>query len=472
MHRTACTIVIALCGAPASAQLAVEVSEDGHLTAAPGVHAPEARAARGVPLPFGAAPDWDFQMRRPVGGMQVIDINQDGFNDLVVGCYSSNSFPPYPDYEEIIFLNTGTELEATPSWTSAIETHCGDVQVGDVNGDTIPDIVTIHGGVRADSVRVYHGVPNALPSTSPSWTSSTTPSVWGTSGLLVDLDKDNDLDLVTTNQGLSPDPFRPMFQFENLGTALELNPTWRSLDSDIQNGLDAADYDGDTWVDVGVAKWANWESAVYKNNAGTLGTTPDWTRGETDTDKGAAFADINMDGTMDLLIGGDDSTLWSNDGAGNLLLEWTANPGFSGPQEVHAWDAEGDGDMDFFEVHFSDGKTHIYLNESGVLSTTPSWTYDAPEVGSALAFGDINGDGRNDLVIGYAGDTCIRVFYAIPMPCFADCDASGSLNIDDIDCFVAGFLGSDLATADCDGNGTLNIDDIDCFIASFLAGCP
>ncbi len=57
-------------------------------------------------------------------------------------------------------------------------------------------------------------------------------------------------------------------------------------------------------------------------------------------------------------------------------------------------------------------------------------------------------------------------------PCPADCDGSGVLNFDDIDCFVAGFLGSDLATADCDGSGVLNFDDIDCFVDSFLAGCP
>lgn len=56
--------------------------------------------------------------------------------------------------------------------------------------------------------------------------------------------------------------------------------------------------------------------------------------------------------------------------------------------------------------------------------------------------------------------------------CFADCDANGTLNIDDVDCFVAAFAASDLGGADCDANGTLNIDDVDCFIASFLAGCP
>ncbi len=53
----------------------------------------------------------------------------------------------------------------------------------------------------------------------------------------------------------------------------------------------------------------------------------------------------------------------------------------------------------------------------------------------------------------------------------ADLDANGVLNFDDIDAFVAGFLGGDLI-ADLDGNGALNFDDIDLFVASFLAGCP
>ncbi|MEQ8770690.1 MAG: EF-hand domain-containing protein [Phycisphaerales bacterium] len=63
------------------------------------------------------------------------------------------------------------------------------------------------------------------------------------------------------------------------------------------------------------------------------------------------------------------------------------------------------------------------------------------------------------LYIGFPGDTGV----------FCDCDGNGTINIDDIDCFVAGFLGGDLSTADCDGNGTINIDDIDCFVACFLA---
>ncbi|MEQ8769525.1 MAG: M64 family metallopeptidase [Phycisphaerales bacterium] len=58
----------------------------------------------------------------------------------------------------------------------------------------------------------------------------------------------------------------------------------------------------------------------------------------------------------------------------------------------------------------------------------------------------------------------------LPAACPADMDGDGTLNIDDIDAFVAFFLGGDLA-ADLDGNGTLNVDDIDAFVAAYLAGC-
>ncbi len=54
--------------------------------------------------------------------------------------------------------------------------------------------------------------------------------------------------------------------------------------------------------------------------------------------------------------------------------------------------------------------------------------------------------------------------------CPADVDGNGTLNVDDIDAFVALFLAGDL-DADLDGSGTLNIDDVDAFVASFLAGC-
>ncbi len=57
-----------------------------------------------------------------------------------------------------------------------------------------------------------------------------------------------------------------------------------------------------------------------------------------------------------------------------------------------------------------------------------------------------------------------------PPACFADCDGSGTLSIDDFICFQTGYALGD-PTADCDGNGTLGIDDFICFQTLYALGC-
>ena len=116
---------------PALAQNpAIEVSDDGHETVI--VLASETDGRVSVTrsgVPYGTAPDWENNLRVQVGGLQARDMNGDGLVDLVVGCYQSNSYPPYPDWENLIYYNTGTELEANPSWVSTDEVSTGDVRV-------------------------------------------------------------------------------------------------------------------------------------------------------------------------------------------------------------------------------------------------------------------------------------------------------------------------------------------------------
>ncbi len=54
--------------------------------------------------------------------------------------------------------------------------------------------------------------------------------------------------------------------------------------------------------------------------------------------------------------------------------------------------------------------------------------------------------------------------------CAADCDASGTLTIDDFICFQTRYVLAD-PRADCDGSGSLNIDDFVCFQTFFVLGC-
>lgn len=72
---------------------------------------------------------------------------------------------------------------------------------------------------------------------------------------------------------------------------------------------------------------------------------------------------------------------------------------------------------------------------------------------------------------GIHGASGQRAFLLSPATCPADLDGNGTLNLDDVDAFVAFFIAGDL-NADLDGNGTINLDDLDAFVASYLAGCP
>lgn len=457
----------------ARAQAAIEVSADGLTTVDLSGLRPVSVgvAPRGSAAPFPTTPDQTVELRRQIGGLQIADVNNDGQNDLIAVCYISQSFPAYLDWKDMIFYGTGSGITTTPGWLSSVETHTGDVQVGDVNNDGWTDIVTIHGGsLRRDTVRMYAGSAAGVP-TSPTYTSNTANNGWGTSGVLADIDLDGFDELVTTNQGLSPDPFRPMLMFDNVAGALTTGAVWQSAEQSIQNGIAATDLNNDGYPDIGVAKWVNFQSGIYLNNAGTLATTPAATVGTSGTDKGVAFADIDQDGLIEMAVGGSPTTIYDY-APGTLTPYYNSNPPFSGPQEVMLTDVNGDGWEDLLEVHFSDGRAHIYLNTNGVHSSTPDWTFDASQVGTSLAFGDLNGDGLGDLVVGYSGDTCIRVFFQIPQACDADIDGNGLLNFFDVSGYLALYNAQDAAADLASPFGVFNFFDISAYLALYNAGCP
>ena len=468
--------LLALFAGGALGQSAFEISADGHAQArpepGPGPVALDQAAGvyRGVGVPFGTTPDQSVLLRRQIGGLQIVDIDNDGHNDLVAVCYISNSFPPYDNAQDMIFFGNGSGINTAPGWLSDIDTHTGDVQVGDLDNNGYPDIVTIHGGIRRDIVRVYFGTPASMP-TAPGYVSNIARASWGTSGVLADMDQDGDLDLVTTNQGVSPDAFRPMLMFDNTGTTLTTGAIWQSADDSIQNGIAAKDLTGDGFPDLAVAKWVNFDSGIYYNTTGVPDTNQSVfaTDGD-DADKGAAITDLDGDGTFEIGFGGDPSTVFTYDN-NTLSLIYTANPPFGGPQDFRFFDVDGDGDDDLAEIVFGDGRAHIYLNRDGVLDTDPTWTFDAPEVGNALAFGDLNGDGRADLALGYAGDTCIRVFFAQAPACPADLNGDGNLDFFDISAFLNAFAGQD-PIADFNGDGNFDFFDVSAFLSAFSAGCP
>jgi hypothetical protein len=131
-----------------------------------------------------------------------------------------------------------------------------------------------------------------------------------------------------------------------------------------------------------------------------------------------------------------------------------------------------------------------YLNgsqtlESDILLMTITWTpaqYTPGTVTFAPAFIIPNYDwGRvwitpdsnpEGLTVGFWTWTGspIQVEVLSGAACVADCDTSGSLDIEDFICFQTYFATGALA-ADCDADGVLLIDDFICFQTAFVLGC-
>ena len=315
------------------------------------------------------------------------------------------------------------------------------------------------------------------------WTSN--DNNWTVGCAFNDIDGDGDLDVAFANQGVSPNPYKPINIFYNNGTTLSTAPDWASSDQMITNSLAFTDVDlsnlvktsssyianGNSyaffipqipvykvdsvkvnnvklgsflsdnlngWVSLGYkpsngssvniyytyvfkgdmagAKWVNFSSAVYFNNDGVMNNSPGWNTGYIGGQKGIAWADIDLDGYDDLAIGGSSSPnviYKNNTGTLGTTPYWQSTGTNTGVQDLKFCDVNKDGYPDLAVVHFGYSRTDIFINRGGVLDATPTWSYSPQVSSTAIAFGDVNGDGWPDLAIGTARKP-VMVFLAEP----------------------------------------------------------
>lgn len=152
--------------------------------------------------------------------------------------------------------------------------------------------------------------------------------------------------------------------------------------------------------------------AVYSPlNDPVFSTTPDWVSSSPHYSTGAALADFDNDGWLDLVVSdGNDIAqghvrVYLNDGNGHLptIASWQSSDiAYNGHLDVA--DVNGDGWPDVAVSFLGTGTSigpiaRLYMNNNGTLSSTPDWT--APINGNAFGvdFGDMNNDGRPDLAI-------------------------------------------------------------------------
>lgn len=197
----------------------------------------------------------------------------------------------------------------------------------------------------------------------------------------------------------------PMLAFERMDENLPSSGTWREHPT-------VADFDGDGRLDLVATNREEDGLNVWRNS------TEGWVHAIDGIPRdlmygGTSAADMDEDGDLDLVFGAHQDPglhVFFNDGA----MSWTLKPLESIESDallldVATGDLNGDGHLDVAGIgQFENGvAVHLGDGEGGLRRVPPTDALTSLRRGTQIEFGDMDGDGLDDLVV--ASDRGLRV---------------------------------------------------------------
>ena len=231
----------------------------------------------------------------------------------------------------------------------------------------------------------------------------------------------------------------------------------------------AADLDGDGRLDIIALNADSNVVSILRNISlpGSLTTNSFAARLDLpggDVMRGLAVRDFNGDGKPDLAVAnqtspGSISVFQNLSTIGNIAFAARVNlVAGNGSSALASGDLDGDGQPDLAVANYDGGTISVFRNNGGGAITTNSFAakvdFPALSTVSSVVIGDLDGDGKLDLVVGagsFSGSQVISVFRNTAT---VGSITSGSFaaRVD----FAAGWVNS-VALADLDGDGKLDI---------------
>jgi len=289
------------------------------------------------------------------------DLDNDGDLDIAVGIAED------VDNANRVYLNDGTG-SFSDSGQMLGSSYTNDVLLVDVDNNGDLDIVS--GNPQGKSSRIYINDGNAGFNNSGQSLPNTSQVAWS------DFNLDGAPDLVFAGS--------PVQLFWNNGSG-QFTGSEQVLGNAVY--VACSDVTGDAAPDL-IA-----DGIVYFNDG--IGNLSD--SGQSLTPGSLALADVDANGYLDLFIGiNDNSKIYLNDGAGHLADSGNTFGVFDMVTPAFA-DVDNDGDWDLcIGTH---GDNPIYLNDGIGVFTDSGESVDAGQTES-LAFGDIDNDGDVNAVVG------------------------------------------------------------------------
>lgn len=341
------------------------------------------------------------------------DLDSDGDLDLVVVNFQQRGQ---------IFLNNGTDDPFAGVTAVEFGSTVADIEptvaLGDMDGDGNLDIVTVGGDLASfDQLYLNNGTDDPFAGVIGVALNSDLDLSFSIA--IGDIDCDGDLDVLTGNTGLFTQGGKNRLYLNNGSSQPFLGVEGINFTEDLQHtvALALGDLDGDGDLDA-IAGNRNQVNRMYLNPA-----SPNPYNGVAGIDINPAtratysivFGDVDRDGDPDMITGNNQSStgnqpnrLHLNQGPPNYLagvngVEITNDMDIT--QEVLLGDIDDDGDLDLIAANFVQ-RSKLYLNNgtSDPFAGAMGQVITGPEARNttSAALGDMNGDGRLDVLIGIA----------------------------------------------------------------------
>ncbi|NTV46319.1 MAG: T9SS type A sorting domain-containing protein, partial [Chlorobiales bacterium] len=352
------------------------------------------------------------------------DVNGDGYSDVIVGAYGSNNAYVYHGSGSGVSTTANTTLSGSGSFGWSVSTS------GDVNGDGYSDVIV--GAYGSNSTYVYYGSGSGVSATG--YTVLSGSGNFGYSvGTAGDVNGDGYSDVIVGAPYYDNGQIDEGASFVYYGGAKDISLSASTIvpGGAVDNQLGwkvgtAGDVNGDGYSDVIVSTYFHNVVYVCYGSASGVSTTPSWTASGIASFGWAAgtAGDVNGDGYSDIIIGEYEAgRAYVYYGSASGLLptpSWTITAGSKfGWGAGTAGDVNGDGYSDVIvgaRDYNSWGAALIYHGSPGGLSSTPATIIYGPaqtgytpdsdgEVTSWFGLpvgcaGDVNKDGFDDVFVG------------------------------------------------------------------------
>jgi hypothetical protein len=284
---------------------------------------------------------------------------------------------------------------------------------GDLDGDGKPDIIIADGSAGKKMIILRNTGGNGVANFETALTINT--EGLNTSLAVGDIDADGKLDIVEVNYDSNSD-VKIYLNTTTAGDAISFADPTNLITGASQYTLQnvaISDLDGDGKEDIAVVNNAG--NVLLYRNTGSVGTVSFETKVEFAAGtgpQGIMIGDIDSDGLPDLAItnadGGGTSirVLRNISTSGTLSFENSGNfiTG-SSPYDLALGDLDGDGKLDIATANYSSKDVSVLLNTStsGTVSFADKTDFAIGESALKIAIGDLNGDGKLDVVVTQSG---------------------------------------------------------------------